>query len=292
MACGGRDRTSSATSDTNNSGTKAREAVKAGRAVVSTKHVRQGFGDVGAPEPNGFVLALLHESDRDPEDHEAIAYFQDVVAATQRGGSKTHQSVHSVSKRLIDIVGALVGLALMGVLLVPIALLIKLDSRGPVFFRQTRCGLNGQLFQIWKFRSMTSDASHRRGDVRVSPAPGYENKSLQVDSRVTRVGRILRASSLDEVPQFLNVLLGQMSLVGTRPPTPFEVANYSPWDWRRLHVKTGMSGLWQVSGRSSVFDFADVVQLDLEYQERWSTWLDIKILAQTLPAVLRRSGAC
>ncbi|MBJ7900188.1 MAG: STAS domain-containing protein [Cyanobacteria bacterium RI_101] len=210
--------------------------------------------------------------------------------ARQPQAPATHPSVRSPLKRAMDIAGALVGLSVTGVLFIPIALAIKLDSPGPIFFSQTRCGWMGRRFRMYKFRSMCADAEQRKGEVE-NEIQGPFFKSGK-DHRVTRVGRFLRKTSLDELPQFWNVLWGDMSLVGTRPPTPDEVEKYEVPSWRRLDVKPGMTGEWQVSGRSMLKDFQDVIRLDLEYQQKWSHRYDLQLMLKTLVLVFRQgSGA-
>lgn len=200
-----------------------------------------------------------------------------------------HPSAISKSKRLIDILGALIGLVITGLLFFPVAIAIQIDDPGPVFYRQTRCGLNGRLFRIWKFRSMKVNADQMKHLVK-NEADGniFKNRN---DPRVTRVGRILRKTSLDEFPQFWNVLKGEMSLVGTRPPTVDEVKQYKPHHHERLKVKPGITGEWQVNGRSQVKDFEQIVQLDLAYQKKWSIRYDLVLILKTLVAVVNRKGA-
>ena len=202
----------------------------------------------------------------------------------------THPSVNSVSKRLLDIAGSLVGLTILGVVFVPIAIAIYLDNPGPILYAQKRCGLYGKPFKIRKFRTMIVNAEKLQSLVQnEANGPIFKNRN---DPRVTRVGRFLRRTSLDELPQFWNVLMGEMSLVGTRPPTLDEVGQYSKRHWRRLDVKPGITGEWQVRGRSTVKDFEKVVELDLRYQRRWSFWYDLAIICQTLYVVIREVGAC
>ncbi|MEA5509583.1 anti-sigma factor antagonist [Crocosphaera sp. UHCC 0190] len=202
----------------------------------------------------------------------------------------THPSVSSWIKRLIDIIGSLVGLAITGLLFVPIAIVIKLDSPGPIFFQQTRCGWLGKRFKMTKFRSMCADAEALKRKI-PNQATGAIFKNTN-DPRITGVGRFLRRTSLDELPQFWNVLTGDMSLVGTRPPTPDEVESYEVPQWQRLNVKPGMTGEWQVYGRSRIKNFEEVIQLDLRYQENWSHWYDIKLICKTLLIVFHKnSGA-
>ena len=204
-------------------------------------------------------------------------------------GNYKHPSAHNYLKRLVDTVGALVGLAILAVLWVPIAIAIKRDSSGPLLYSQIRCGLNGEKFRMWKFRSMVPNADAMKAQVE-NEASGYIFKNKN-DPRITRVGKFLRSTSLDELPQFWNVLSGEMSLVGTRPPTPDEVACYTSYHWRRLHVKPGITGEWQVNGRSSVDDFEAIVRMDLFYQERWSVGYDLKLLFKTIKVVLNKKGA-
>jgi lipopolysaccharide/colanic/teichoic acid biosynthesis glycosyltransferase len=189
----------------------------------------------------------------------------------------------------VDIAGAIVGLSITAVLFIPIALAIQLDNPGPVLFRQARCGLRGEVFYIWKFRSMVRNAEGLKHMVS-NEANGliFKNKK---DPRVTRVGQFLRKTSLDEFPQFWNVLVGTMSLVGTRPPTVGEVMQYAPHHWRRLDVKPGLTGEWQARGRSEVLDFEDIVRMDVRYQHRWSVAYDLQLILETVMAVLRRKGA-
>jgi len=198
--------------------------------------------------------------------------------------------VRSLAKRLLDIAGALVGLAITSALIVPVAIAIRLDSPGPILFKQVRYGYRGRPFKIWKFRSMIPDADAHKHKVK-NEANGLIFKN-ECDPRVTRVGKFLRRTSLDEFPQFMNVLKGEMSLVGTRPPVLSEVAEYQPHHWRRLAVKPGMTGKWQTSGRSSIKDFEQIVQMDLDYQIGWSLWRDIKIIFKTILVVFGSKDAC
>ncbi|MBD2528763.1 anti-sigma factor antagonist [Nostoc flagelliforme FACHB-838] len=202
----------------------------------------------------------------------------------------THPSVASWMKRFIDIVGSVVGLVITGVLFIPIAIAIQIDDPGTIFFSQTRCGWMGKRFKIWKFRSMCMDAEAKKFLVE-NQAKGafFKNKN---DPRITKVGRFLRRTSLDELPQFWNILKGDMSLVGTRPPTPDEVERYEAPQWQRLDVKPGMTGEWQVNGRSTVINFEDVIRLDLQYQKNWSLLYDLKLILKTAAILFNRnSGA-
>lgn len=203
--------------------------------------------------------------------------------------SSPHPSASSLIKRIVDICGALVGLFLLACIFVPIAIAIKLDSPGPILYAQQRYGLHGRTFTLRKFRSMVADADRLKNQVS-NEAKGLIFKN-QHDPRVTRVGQFLRRTSLDEFPQFWNVLMGDMSLVGTRPPTADEVDRYEPHHWRRLAVKPGLTGEWQVNGRSAISDFEEIVQLDIRYQERWTWIYDLQIIAKTLSVLLNRTGA-
>jgi anti-anti-sigma factor len=202
----------------------------------------------------------------------------------------THPSVRSLPKRLLDIIGALLGLVITLALFPFLALAIRLDSPGPVLFSQVRLGWMGRRFRLWKLRSMVVNAEALRGSV-ANEATGAFFKNAH-DPRITRVGRFLRRTSLDELPQFWNVLIGDMSLVGTRPPTPDEVDRYAVPNWQRLDVRPGLTGEWQVNGRSRVHDFEDVIRLDLRYQENWSFSYDIRLILKTITVIFsKRSGA-
>ena len=192
-------------------------------------------------------------------------------------------------KRLIDLVGAGVGLLVSAPLIAAAAVAIKSSSPGPIFFRQIRSGQYGRPFTMVKLRTMTADAEARRADLIDSNEMNGPVFKIRDDPRVTRVGRLLRRLSLDELPQFWNVLRGDMSLVGPRPPLPHEVAEYATFDRRRLSMRPGITCLWQVGGRNTV-DFDGWVKLDLEYIDNWSLMGDLKIMLRTLPAMLRGTG--
>lgn len=213
-----------------------------------------------------------------------------------------HPSVRNIPKRLIDIVGAIIGLSFTTILFVPIAIAISLESEGSILFAQIRCGLLSKPFRIWKFRSMVKNAEQLKAKVEnqidansvntdsESQANGKFFKNAD-DPRVTSVGKFLRKTSIDEFPQFWNVLIGDMSLVGTRPPTYNEINSYELaveyhderyTEWNRLDVRPGITGVWQVNGRSSVRTFAEVVNYDIEYRKNWSIWYDLKLIVQTV----------
>ena len=195
-----------------------------------------------------------------------------------------------MAKRVMDIALSSLLLLLGLPVVVAIATLIKVSSQGSVLFRQTRCGLNGRIFTLYKFRTMVEGAELRRSDIEHLNEMNGPVFKLKSDPRVTWLGRFLRRFSLDELPQFWNVLRGDMSLVGPRPPIPEEVARYQRWQRRRLSMKPGLTCLWQVSGRNQI-DFDRWMQLDLEYIDSWSPMLDFKILLKTIPAVLSGRGA-
>jgi exopolysaccharide biosynthesis polyprenyl glycosylphosphotransferase len=193
-------------------------------------------------------------------------------------------------KRALDIAGATLGLTLGAPLLGLIAAAIRLDSPGRIIFRQTRVGANGKQFEMYKFRSMVEGAEEELDELRDFNEVEGPIFKMRDDPRVTRVGRILRRFSLDELPQFWNVLRGDMSMVGPRPPLPSEVAEYMEWHKKRLEVRPGVTGLWQVSGRSLV-SFDEQCLLDIYYIENWSLWLDFKILLRTIPHIFFGDGA-
>ena len=194
-------------------------------------------------------------------------------------------------KRAVDIVGALVGLLITALLFPFIALAIKLDSRGPILFGQIRIGKNGRRIHIYKFRSMYVDAEEQKRKLESQNEMNGPIFKIENDPRITRVGKFLRKTSLDELPQFYNVLCGDMSLVGTRPPTEDEFERYNIHYRRRLCITPGLTGMWQVHGRGRVTDFDEVMKYDLEYIDNWSLTLDFKILIQTIFVVLFHKGA-
>ncbi|HUS37006.1 MAG TPA: sugar transferase [Verrucomicrobiae bacterium] len=206
--------------------------------------------------------------------------------------STPSESWQKVAKSVLDFVGALIFLTLGAIPFAICAALVKFSSPGPVFFRQQRAGLNGRPFMMLKFRSMISNAEQRKHELeRLNEMNGPVFKVTN-DPRVTRVGRVLRKWSIDEWPQMINVLRGEMSLVGPRPLPVDEVKRFDDVaDRRRLSVKPGLTCLWQVSGRNTITNFKEWVRLDLQYIDNWSFWLDLQILAKTIPAVLKGTGA-
>jgi len=194
-------------------------------------------------------------------------------------------------KRTLDIIGSLVGLvglAFISIFLVPI---IKLDSKGSAFFKQKRVGKNGRIFDFYKFRSMCADAEAQKKELMSKNEVAGLMFKIKDDPRITKVGKFIRKTSLDELPQFWNVFKGDMSLVGTRPPTLDEYEKYEPWQKARLSMRPGITGLWQVSGRSDINDFNEVVKLDMQYIDNWSLMEDIKILLKTVLVVFAKKGS-
>ena len=204
---------------------------------------------------------------------------------------RTQSTWQLVLKRVMDICGAVVGLILCGIISIFLIPAIKLDSPGPAIFSQIRIGKNGRRFKFYKFRSMYIDAEERKKELMKNNEMDGLMFKMEDDPRITKVGKFIRKTSLDEFPQFWNVLIGDMSLVGTRPPTEDEFNKYNGHYKRRLMMTPGITGLWQVSGRSSITDFDEVVKLDLEYIDNWSLLGDIKILFKTVISVIKRDGA-
>ena len=194
-------------------------------------------------------------------------------------------------KRILDIAGGIAGTMIFIIIYPFVAFAIKRDSPGPVLFKQKRVGQNGRVFNLYKFRSMTSDADKMKSELLKDNEMKGAMFKITNDPRITKVGNWLRKTSIDEVPQFLNVLKGEMSLVGTRPPTPDEVEQYKDWQYRRISAKPGITGLWQVSGRNKITDFDQIVELDCTYISSWRFLDDIKIIFKTISAVVQRKGA-
>ena len=197
---------------------------------------------------------------------------------------------HIIAKRILDICGAIVGLILCGIASLFLVPLIRKDG-GPAIFSQTRIGKNGRHFTFYKFRSMRIDAEAIKEQLMAQNTMQGGMFKMDNDPRITKIGQFIRKTSLDELPQFWNVLIGDMSLVGTRPPTVDEYEKYTPEQKRRLSFKPGITGLWQISGRSAITNFDDVVKLDVAYIDGWTIWKDFEILLKTVKVVLMRDGA-
>lgn len=205
--------------------------------------------------------------------------------------STPNRLVHLFIKRLFDICISAFIILLAAPIFTIVSVLIKLTSSGPVFFKQQRCSLYGRTFTIYKFRTMIKNAESTQGELLAYNEMNGPVFKMKNDPRVTKIGKFLRKFSIDELPQLLNVLKGDMSLVGPRPPIPSEVSNYEPWQRRRLSMRPGITCLWQVCGRNNITDFNEWMKLDLEYIDNWSLFLDYKILMKTIPTVLLGIGA-
>ena len=225
------------------------------------------------------------------------AWKETMVDMSNREGAGTGSRVvsgrawYELFKSCLDRLVAGLGLLLLAPFFALLAILIKLESPGPVLFSQTRIGLGGSPFKCWKLRSMYIDAEQRKQELlQQNEMDGGTTFKMKRDPRITRVGRFIRKASIDELPQLWNVFVGDMSLVGPRPPVPSEVALYTARERLRLFVKPGITCIWQVSGRSDI-PFPEQVLLDIEYMKKRSLWMDIKLLLRTLPAVLLARGA-
>lgn len=197
-----------------------------------------------------------------------------------------------VIKRIVDIVGACVGLLMTGLITVVVGLMIKIESPGPLFFSQKRVGRNGRIFKLYKFRSMYVDAEERKKELMDQNEMNGLMFKMKDDPRITKIGKFIRKTSIDELPQFWNVLKGDMSLVGTRPPTVDEFEQYEGYHKKRLSMTPGLTGVWQVSGRNDITDFEEIVNMDVDYIDNWSLWKDIGIILKTVKVVLgSNSGA-
>jgi exopolysaccharide biosynthesis polyprenyl glycosylphosphotransferase len=211
-------------------------------------------------------------------------------ARADRAGFLRGEPYRRLVKRPLDVAASLVGLLLLSPVFLVLAIIIKLDSRGSVFFRQQRVGKDGSTFDFYKFRSMVQEAEElKKRLLHLNEVDGPAFK-ISDDPRVTRIGKLMRRTSIDELPQLWNVLRGDMSLVGPRPPLPCEVEHYETWQREKLRVVPGITCLWQISGRSHI-GFTEWMRLDIEYIRKQSFGLDLKILARTLPAVVSRRGA-
>ena len=195
--------------------------------------------------------------------------------------NKQNLRVYEICKRIIDIIGAGLGLILLSPIIAIVACAVKVTSKGPIFFSQKRVGKNGELFEMYKFRSMVVNAEELKENLEEQNEMSGPMFKIKDDPRITKVGKFIRKTSIDELPQLFNVLRGDMSLVGPRPPIPREVEQYTTYQMQRLGVKPGLTCLWQVGGRNSV-DFDGWVELDIEYIQKRSLWLDIKLIIKTV----------
>ena len=202
------------------------------------------------------------------------------------------QSPYRYIKRFMDVILATIALVVLSPIFLIIAIAIKIESKGPVFFKHTRIGKNGKIIKLYKFRSMVINAEELIKSFTPEQMKEYkENYKLTNDPRITKIGKFIRKTSLDEFPQFLNVLKGDMSLVGTRPPTVDEFEQYEGYHKRRLSMKPGLTGVWQVSGRSDITDFEEIVAMDVDYISNWSLKRDLEIILKTIQVVLHSDGA-
>lgn len=228
----------------------------------------------------------------------ALEFVTNSEKAIQRFGDSSvvnfsttfYRSSDVALKRMMDIIGSLIGLVLCGIVSIFLVPIIKKD-RGPAIFAQDRVGRNGRVFKFYKFRSMRVDAEEIKKDLMSQNQMQGGMFKIENDPRITKIGHFIRKTSLDELPQFWNVLKGDMSLVGTRPPTLDEYMKYTPEQKRRLSFKPGITGLWQISGRSNITNFDDVVKLDVTYLDGWTIWKDIEILLKTIKVVVMKDGA-
>ena len=228
----------------------------------------------------------------------ALEFVTNSEKAIQRFGNSSvvnfsttfYRSSDVALKRMIDIIGSLFGLVICGIVSIFLVPLIKKDG-GPAIFAQDRVGRNGRIFKFYKFRSMRVDAEEIKKDLMSQNQMQGGMFKIENDPRVTKIGYFIRKTSLDELPQFWNVLKGDMSLVGTRPPTLDEYMTYTPEQKRRLSFKPGITGLWQISGRSNIKNFDEVVKLDVTYLDGWTIWKDIEILLKTIKVVVMKDGA-
>lgn len=200
-------------------------------------------------------------------------------------------SYEQVLKRILDLTISITAAIILSPLMLVTCLAIKLDSPGPAFFKQKRVGQNGRPFEIYKFRSMCQNAESMKHELEDKNEMDGLMFKIKDDPRITRVGKFIRKTSIDELPQLFNVIRGDMSLVGTRPPTTEEVSQYKRSQWRRISIKPGITGLWQISGRNDIKSFDEVVELDLRYIDNWTIWSDIEILFKTVGVLIKRNGA-
>ena len=247
------------------------------------------------------VLAIdqifLPEGETKTSLKDCVTCCEEMGVGVKRIGASFYKKSRKIQfnrivKRAVDMVVSIIALIVFAPLMLGISIAIRLDSKGPAIFKQSRAGKGGRVFEMYKFRTMTIDAEERKKDLMDKNliANGYMFK-IKDDPRITRVGKFLRKTSLDEFPQFLNVIKNDMSLVGTRPPTLDEVKKYQRRFWKRLSIKPGITGSWQVNGRSSITDFEKVLEYDLDYIDSWNLLLDMKIILKTIKVLLKPKEA-
>lgn len=234
------------------------------------------------------VFSTPQTPDQEQAFFEALAKIEkpDPIFLAESYDLRKRKPAQWFLKRCIDISGSLFGIVMLFPLLAAVALAIKLESPGPVIYKQKRVGLRGQIFEMYKFRSMHQNADAMLTQLLEQNETNEAMFKMFNDPRVTRIGRFIRKYSIDELPQLFNVLKGDMSLVGPRPPIQREVTQYKNWHYLRFATLPGLTGLWQVSGRSRIKEFDSVVKLDYQYINEWSLWLDIKLILKTFPVVL------
>ena len=241
-------------------------------------------------ESMGVIVSIsINQLDDFDEFKKTLGMIGDVPVV--RFANVFHEDNKLLVKRLMDIIGALIGIALTVVVTIFLAPILLIESPGPLLFKQKRVGRNGRYFYMYKFRSMYRDAEERKKELMDKNEMNGLMFKMTDDPRITKVGKFIRKTSIDELPQFFNVLKGDMSLVGTRPPTVDEFKQYEGHHKRRLSMKPGITGLWQVSGRSDIEDFEEVVMLDLQYIDNWCVTEDIKIIFRTFKVILFGKGA-
>ncbi|MDU2460591.1 MAG: sugar transferase [Clostridium sp.] len=204
---------------------------------------------------------------------------------------RKENNLYEVSKRALDVIASFLGLVILSPILLIVAILIKLESKGPAIFSQSRIGLNGKEFKMYKFRSMVQNAEELKEKLAKQNEMSGPMFKIKNDPRVTKVGKFIRKTSIDELPQLLNILKGDMTLVGPRPSLPREVEKFESWMLKRLEVKPGLTCYWQVSGRNNI-DFYDWMKLDLKYVNDMSFWLDIKLIFKTVAVLFGDKNAC
>jgi exopolysaccharide biosynthesis polyprenyl glycosylphosphotransferase len=261
--------------------------------AIPLDEVKDGADYIALAEEMGVNIRVLpdwqiHKMTYNPGTA-SIYYDKFLGLPTLALSSIPQKETELLIKGIMDFTGASVLMAIASPVMLAAAAAIKVSSPGPILFRQTRSGLNGRKFTVYKFRSMVADAEQKKEELKYLNEEDGPAFKIRDDPRMTTVGKFIRMTSIDELPQLINILKGEMSLVGPRPPIPEEVALYKPWQRRRLSLKPGLTCIWQVKARNNT-DFNTWMKLDLEYIDNWSIFLDVKLLLQTIPAVLSASG--
>ena len=224
-------------------------------------------------ESSGLIFPSINK-------HGVLSVLRNSSVACRAEPALVHRASYSLLKRLFDVFGGFIGLTALVIIFIPVAVSVRLESPGPVFSRQVSCGLMGKIFTVYKFRTTMASP-----DTLGHPIRDAEFSYFLKETRFTRVGRFLSSTGIDDLPQFWNVLIGDMSLVGTRLPTIDEVQSYTTRHWKLLSVKPGLTGQWRVFGHSRIKDFEQLVELDLSYQKLWTPWYDLMLIARTLLAL-------